>query len=64
MRGVFATYDTRLRVLRNEVRSALARLNDYKLLHIDRRLNEQVERLANLAFDRKRTIDVCGIYMR
>ncbi|KAJ8533491.1 hypothetical protein ON010_g13762 [Phytophthora cinnamomi] len=58
--GQFATNNIRLRGLRDEVRQLLQSFESYTLKHIDRRLNQHADRLANLAVKQKRTSTACS----
>uniref|UniRef100_H3H5C5 RNase H type-1 domain-containing protein n=1 Tax=Phytophthora ramorum TaxID=164328 RepID=H3H5C5_PHYRM len=62
VRGIFAARSTRMRALRNQVQSELARVGSFSLHHIDRQDNAHADRLANRALDLRRTVIECGIH--
>ena len=60
VRGSFGCNNRRLRRLRGQVRTELARLDWHQLRHIDRNANAHADRLANRALDLRRTAVECG----
>jgi ribonuclease HI len=62
VRGIFAARSTRLRALRNQVKSELARVGSFSLHHIDRQANAHADRLANRGLDLRRTVLECGVH--
>uniref|UniRef100_A0AAV1VNU8 Reverse transcriptase n=1 Tax=Peronospora matthiolae TaxID=2874970 RepID=A0AAV1VNU8_9STRA len=60
VRGSLGCNNRRLRRLRGQVRTELARLDWHQLRHIDRSANAHADRLANRALDLRRTAVECG----
>uniref|UniRef100_A0AAV1T715 RNase H type-1 domain-containing protein n=1 Tax=Peronospora matthiolae TaxID=2874970 RepID=A0AAV1T715_9STRA len=63
VRGSFGCNNRRLRRLRGQVRTELARLDWHQLRHIDRSVNAHADRLANRALDLRRTAVEFGLIL-
>ncbi|KAE9268643.1 hypothetical protein PF008_g31072, partial [Phytophthora fragariae] len=62
VKGIYGAKSTRLRGLRNAVRTELARAGNFSLHHIDRQDNGHADRLANRALDQKNTLVECATH--
>ncbi|KAE9266080.1 hypothetical protein PR003_g32246, partial [Phytophthora rubi] len=62
VKGIYGAKSTRLRGLRNAVRTELARVGNFSLHHIDRQDNGHADRLANRALDQKNTLVECATH--